>query len=107
MAEGPVKADKGREELTGEGALMEAWAVLTDTEEVGGPEEKMDRFGVLKSEDWCTGTWGAARSNSGAGSGSVRGVERREKMVPAAEVSAKRGEGEVLVEFEGKAQVGM
>ena len=27
---------------------MEAWAVLADSEEVGGPEEKMERFGVLK-----------------------------------------------------------
>ena len=55
FAGGPVKADNGREELTGEGALIEAWAVLADTEEVGGPEEKMDRLGVLKSEDWCAG----------------------------------------------------
>lgn len=28
---------------------MEAWAVLADTEEVGGPVEKIGRLGVLKS----------------------------------------------------------
>ena len=29
---------------------MEACAVLAETEEVGGPDEKMDLFGVLNRE---------------------------------------------------------
>ena len=29
---------------------MEACAVLEEIEEVGGPDEKIDRLGVLKSE---------------------------------------------------------
>ena len=57
---------------------MDACAVLADTEEVGGPEEKIDRLGVLNNEGWFIEgvgevTWveletcvGEARSNSGA-----------------------------------------
>ena len=29
---------------------MDACAVLADTDEVGGPEEKIDRLGVLNNE---------------------------------------------------------
>ena len=29
---------------------MEAWAVLEEIEAVGGPDEKIDLLGVLKSE---------------------------------------------------------
>lgn len=29
---------------------MEAWAVFTDTEEVGGPERKIERLGLLNKE---------------------------------------------------------
>jgi hypothetical protein len=29
---------------------MEAWAVFTDTEDVGGPERKIDRLGLLNKE---------------------------------------------------------
>lgn len=32
---------------------MDAWAVLAEMEEVGGPEEKMERLGVLNSVGWC------------------------------------------------------
>ena len=57
---------------------MEACAVLADTDEVGGPEEKIDRLGVLNNEGWFIegvgeATWvelvawvEEARSNSGA-----------------------------------------
>lgn len=52
--------------------------MLADTDEVGGPEEKIDRFGVLNNEGWFIegvgeATWvelvtwvGEARSSSGA-----------------------------------------
>ena len=52
---GVVKADNGRVELDGGGELMEAWAVFMEIEEVGGPEEKMERPGVLKSGGVCEG----------------------------------------------------
>ena len=57
---------------------MDACAVLAETDEVGGPEEKIDRLGVLNNEGWFIegvgeATWvewvtwvGEARSNSGA-----------------------------------------
>ena len=57
---------------------MEACAVLADTDEVGGPEEKIDRFGVLNREGWFiaggggatrvwVATWvGEVKSSSGA-----------------------------------------
>lgn len=106
LAEGPVRADRGRAELTFVGELIEAWAKLADTEEVGGPEEKIDRLGVLNREECCVVAFGAARSSSGTGAGSARGVERREKMVAAAEVSVGRGEGESLVMMGGKDHVG-
>jgi len=50
--EGKVRADSGRVDCTGEGELMEAWAVLAEMDEVGGPEKKIDRLGVLKREGW-------------------------------------------------------
>ena len=46
--EGLVRADKGIEEFPCGGALIEAWAVMADTEDVGGPEENMDLLGVVK-----------------------------------------------------------
>lgn len=57
---------------------MDACAVLAETDEVGGPEEKIDRLGVLNNEGWFIEgagevTWvewltcvGETRSNSGA-----------------------------------------
>ena len=77
--------------------------MLTETEEVGGPEEKMERLGVLKSDSCC----GLAlevpvRSNSAAELSSVRGVGRREA---AAEASASRRGGEFLVDEGVKVQV--
>ena len=58
---------------TGKGELMDAWAVLDETEEVGGPEENIDRFGVLKRDGCVIGgvglvvvCTGIARSSSGA-----------------------------------------
>ena len=49
---GTVSADKGLAGWTGDGELMDACAVLADTDEVGGPEEKIDRLGVLNNEGW-------------------------------------------------------
>ena len=40
-----MRADNGCCELGGCGLLIDAWAVLTDMEEVGGPEENIDRLG--------------------------------------------------------------
>ena len=45
-----MSADKGREELDEGKAVMDAWAVFTETEDVGGPERKMERPGLLNSE---------------------------------------------------------
>ena len=50
------------------GVLIDACAVLTETDEVGGPDEKMDRLGVLnkfKAVGWEGPAVVAARSNSG------------------------------------------
>lgn len=49
LLEGVVSAKRGLEELDGVVALMEACAVFTESEEVGGPEQNMERAGVLKS----------------------------------------------------------
>jgi len=43
---GPDRAASGRDELGPEGADMDAWAVLAEMEEVGGPDMKIARFGV-------------------------------------------------------------
>lgn len=60
-----ASAENGREELAGEGALIDACAVFADSEDVGGPEAKMERFGVLKSDGWCAKGMGAPGSCSG------------------------------------------
>ena len=75
---------------------MDACAVLADTDDVGGPEEKIDRLGVLNNEGWfiegvgdvmlvgletCVGE---VRSCSGEELGVYLGGGRGEKMVPAA-----------------------
>ena len=44
--DGIVKAARGRDDPLGDGALIDAWAVLADTEAVGRPGEKIERFGV-------------------------------------------------------------
>ena len=62
-----MSADSGREGLTGEGALIDACAVLTEIEEVGGPDEKIERLGVLKSVVCCGEEVGRARSSSSPG----------------------------------------
>ena len=103
MLGGAFRADKGRDEFTGDGALIEACAVLADIEEVGGPDENMERFGVLKREDCCTGAAWVARSSSG-----IEGVWRRElvdmvNVAPAEEDCVGGGGGEAL---EGKTHVG-
>jgi hypothetical protein len=48
LEEGTVRADSGPAEFTGGGALIDAFAVFAESEEVGGPEENIDRFGVVK-----------------------------------------------------------
>lgn len=85
---------------------MEAWAVLADNDEVGGPEENIDRFGVLKSE----GCWGGVVK---AGSDSARRFEGRRETVREGNIeadvesSAVAGDGEFLAdEVEGNDQVG-
>lgn len=60
-----VSAEKGRVEFAGEGALIDACAVFAESEDVGGPEAKMERFGVLKSEGCCAKGMGAHGSCSG------------------------------------------
>ena len=94
---------------------MEACAVLADTEEVGGPVEKIDRLGVLNKEGWLTDgvgevAWveletcvGEVRSNSGAESEWYLVGGRGEKMDP----SAGPGEGVFLADVDaGNDQVG-
>lgn len=90
---------------TGDGELMDACAVLADNEEVGGPEEKIDRLGVLNNE----GVGEAILVGFGTFVGEARsGVEfgcggRGEKMEP----SAGPGEGVFLADVDaGKVQVG-
>lgn len=60
-----ASAENGRMEFTGEGALIDACAVFAESEDVGGPEANMDRFGVLKSEGCCAEWIGAHKSCSG------------------------------------------
>lgn len=84
-----MRADRGCVDCTGEGELMEACAVLEEMEAVGGPDEKMDLFGVLKSEGWlgCGGGLEvlveAGRSSSGAEFVWYRGGGRGEKIEPS------------------------
>lgn len=48
-----MRADNGPAEFTGDGALIDACAVFAERKEVGGPEEKIERVGVVKSEVGC------------------------------------------------------
>lgn len=112
-----MRTANGREDCTGAGELIEAWAVLDETDEVGGPEENMDRFGVLNSEGWGVGFAGAlltgeARSRwSGAELGWALTGGRGEKMEVGVGGSARRGDGVVLAGFDvagvGKVQLGV
>lgn len=107
VAEGLVKADNGLDEFPGGGALIEACAVLADTEAVGGPEEKIERLGVLKSEDCCADGATVARSSSGVGRIVLRDVDWGQKSVLEVAASARSGEGDLLdTAADGKDQVG-
>lgn len=81
--------------------------MFAESEEVGGPEAKMERFGVLNIEGWSN-RMGMVGSDSGTTPvPGDRRFGRWEKMVPAAFESATAGEGEFLVdEVMGKAHVG-
>ena len=48
-----VRVESGRAELTGGGVLIDACAILPDSEDVGGPVEKIERFCVLNCEGCC------------------------------------------------------
>ncbi len=107
VEEGLVNADNGLDELPGGGALIEACAVLADTEAIGGPEEKIERLGVLKSEGCCADGATFARSSSGVGRIVLREVDWGEKTVLELAASAKPGEGDFLdTGADGKDQVG-
>lgn len=60
-----ASAENGRVEFAVEGALIDACAVFAESEDVGGPETKMERLGVLKSEGCCAERMGAVGSCSG------------------------------------------
>lgn len=64
LEDGTVRADNGPAELAGGGALIDACAVLEETEDVGGPEENIDRVGVVKSEGGCPKAVGTLTSMS-------------------------------------------
>ena len=51
-----VNAESGRWVFEGGGLLIEAWAVLLETEAVGGPEAKMERLGVANKDDGLGGS---------------------------------------------------
>ena len=110
-----MRVDSGWVGWTGDGELIEACAVLADTEEVGGPVENIDRLGVLNKEGWLIDgvggltwvgleTWvGEARSSSGAELVWYLGGGRGEKM----DSSAGPGEGVFLADVDaGNEQVG-
>ena len=58
LVPGTFNDDKGWGDVGPEGGLIEACAVLDEREAVGGPEEKIDRFGVLNKV--CGGEDGPA-----------------------------------------------
>lgn len=49
LGTGPERDDSGWGEIGGKGALIEACAVFAEMEEVGGPDDRIERVGVLKS----------------------------------------------------------
>lgn len=65
-----MRADNGPVELTGDGALIDACAVFAEREEVGGPEENIERVGVVKWDVGCPeGVWLMAFSSAVEGRG--------------------------------------
>lgn len=107
VEEGLVKADSGLDEIPEGGALIEACAVLADTEAIGGPEEKIERLGLLKSEEcWVAGAT-IPRSSSEVGRVASREVDWGEKSVLELVASARPGGGGFRdTEADGKAHVG-
>lgn len=69
LDDGTVRADNGPAEFAGEGALMDACAVFEEREEVGGPEENIDRVGVVKNAVDCPKAVGMLTSMSDGESG--------------------------------------
>ena len=51
-AGGLFRADSGWEVWPEGGVLIDACAVFEDMDEVGRPDEKIDRFGLLKRPTW-------------------------------------------------------
>ena len=104
--EGPESADNGTEEFAGAGWLIEAWAVLDDRDEVGGPE-KIDLLGVPNGAASCEGGKFSAASSSGAEFAPLCAAGRGEKMLPDVDDSISVGEGVFLGDVaEGNPQVG-
>jgi hypothetical protein len=65
-----VRADNGPVELAGDGALIDACAVFAEREDVGGPEENIERVGVVKSDVGCPeGAWALASNSDVEGRG--------------------------------------
>ena len=81
-ADGIVNAASGRADPLGEGALMDAWAVLTETEAVGGPEEKMDRLGVRKSDALALLDEEVAKSSSGTRFSCLSSAPEASRVLP-------------------------
>lgn len=81
--------------------------MLAETEAIGGPEEKIERLGVLKSEECCVDGAVVVRSSSGVGRVVLREVDWGEKIVFEPATSARPGEEESLdTGADGKDQVG-
>ena len=65
-----MRADRGPVEFSGDWALIDACAVFAEREEVGGPEENMERVGVVKRDvDWPAEVWALASSSDVEGRG--------------------------------------
>ncbi len=100
VEEGTARVESGCAELTGGGVLIDAWAVLADSEDVGGPEEKIERFGVVNCEGCCEVGFEEAEWTSGAETAWTRGTGREEKTDPWFVVSATCGDDMSLEEVD-------
>lgn len=98
--------ESGCAELTGGGVLIDAWAVLADSEDVGGPEENIERFGVVNCEGGCEIGLDKAEWTSGAEPAWTRGAGREEKTEPWFEASAGCGDDVSLEVDEGNVHNG-